>query len=763
LASTAFRPVERRLRALAAVIAAIALLIAACGQAAAPSGTPASPSVSSAPSPTQASVANSLATVTLPDSAHVLATKTYGVVPVNQIVVVLADGQGKTAADALATALGGRVVGQLDFINAYQIQTAGTTEADLTAALATATATHGVSLAAPNQTVKFNAAPGEIWGTRISPLTDPVYAGDRGRDYGLIGVQTAWDYIRGSGMDLGPVQVGVVDSGLWGGSTEFNGGTRVEFTDPSAKLATPAQETNEDGTRSPDSSGGHGSGVNVLIGGTPPSNGGPVGVASVLNDNLTISNTNLFGAQYGTAYTAAEPNPADPTIAEDPNAPGKSYQFASLVAIMSQVNAGSTVINMSWGPSDYTKVNPSIPKIYRAFYERMLAEHPNVLFVATAGNDGRSMSGSQRYPGGFNLPNVVTVGNVNNDGTINESSNTAGPDFEVSLFAPGDKAVRGYDPVTGEIKNTYGGTSMATPQVTATAALLRSLNKDLTAAQIKDIITRTAVNKDGTMVLAVDEAVRAVINLNRDAAGLPPLSKEELLGGGVVDAVAVPEAGTPGAYTVRGIVKATGAKGVDLNIGVADGEVTSGEEPTHLDAAGEATWTVKLDPPDAGKITVSRLDNQAGSLISIENIDVNGNWAGTFTLTDITLDAAAQAQAKDQGCDLSILEALKGQALPMTLDLNVDQGQTGTSTYEIDTSSIKGADGKSTTPTPQEAPVTYTGSLLTFKLAATSGAVTKMTGVVSQSAATATINGTISISGKGYTAKAVWTVTKSGA
>ena len=151
------------------------------------------------------------------------------------------------------------------------------------------------------------------------------------------------------------------------------------------------------------------------------------------------------------------------------------------------------------------------------------------------------------------------------------------------------------------------------------------------------------------MILAVDEAVRAVIDMNREAAGLPLLTKEELLGGGVIDAVAVPVAGTPGVYTVRGIVKAVNDKGVDLNVTVADGEVTSGDEPAHLDAAGEATWTVKLDPPDAGKITVSRLDNKAGSLISIENIDVNGAWAGTFTLTEITLDEATQAASQGSG------------------------------------------------------------------------------------------------------------------
>ena len=426
---------------------------------------------------------------------------------------------------------------------------------------------------------------------------------------------------------------------------------------------------------------------------------------------------------------------------------------------MNQVKAGSTVINMSWGPKDPVKTDPAVPKIYRAFFDRMLREHPDVMFVAAAGNQGLSADGSQMYPGGFNLPNVMTVGNVTNDGTIWKSSNTAGNDFEVSIFAPGHQAVRGYNPDTGEVKNLYGGTSMAAPQVTATAALLRSLNKDLTAEQIKKIITTTATKKDGTMVLSVDEAVRAVIDINRDLAGLPRLSKEELLGGGVVDAVAVPVAGTSGAYTVRGIVKAVNSKGVDLGITVADGEVTSGDEPAHLDAAGDATWTVTLDPPDKGTITVSRLDNKAGSQIAIETIDVNGAWAGT----SVVMDPATEQKAKEQGCDAAVLQALLGKPLPMTLDLSVDPDSTGTSTYWIDLSSFKDSEGKATTSEPQTVPVTYKGNLLTLKLDDSSGAATSMTGSVIRSGGVATINGVVSVSGEGYSAKAVWTVTKTGA
>ncbi len=751
---------QSRWRRLAAAAATLALVIAACGQAPGSSGAPASTSAGATAAPTPAPTPAAIATVAVPDQARVVDTKAFGTVPVNQVIVVLADGNGPADAEALASDLGGRVVGQMDFLNAYQIETSGTTEADLVAALAKARGTAGVTLAAPNQGVSPDEEPGEIWGTRISPMTDPPYnSGGNADGYGLIGVSTAWDYIRGSEMDLELVQVGVVDSGLYTGTNEFDGGTRVTFTESEANLSDPQKQTNDDDSVSDDPSGGHGSGVNVIIG-ADSDDSGPAGIASVLGDKLTISNTNLWASDYGTEWTAAAPDPDDPSIVQYPG--GSTYQFADLVAIMNQVKAGSTVINMSWGPSDYTKTDPNVPKIYQAFYERMAKEHPEVLFVATAGNDGvKGMTGGHRYPGGFAVPNLITVGNVNNDATINESSNTAGEGFEVSIFAPGHQAVRGYNKDTGEVKNLYGGTSMAAPQVTAAAALLRSLNKNLTAAQIKDIITNSATEKNGVAVLAVDEAVLAVINLNCDEAGIPRIDKETLLGRAVVDAVATPN-DAPGIYTVQGIVASAGTKGVDLDITIADGDVTSGDEPASLEAAGAAVWTVKLDPPDAGVITVRRLDNKAGSRITIETIDVNGSWAGTFTLTSVVVDPEVAAQAEEQGCDLALLQALEGKALPMTLDLSVEPNSAGTSTYWIDVSSLKDSEGKSLESDPQEAPVTYAGNLLTFKLDDSSGAATSMSGTVSRSGATLTIKGAVSIKGEGYSASGAWTVTKAG-
>ena len=43
-------------------------------------------------------------------------------------------------------------------------------------------------------------------------------------------------------------------------------------------------------------------------------------------------------------------------------------------------------------------------------------------------------------------------------------------------------------------------------------------------------------------------------------------------------------------------------------------------------AAGDATWTIKPDLPGTGTITVSRLDNRAGSRITLDQISGEWEW-----------------------------------------------------------------------------------------------------------------------------------------
>ncbi len=97
---------------------------------------------------------------------------------------------------------------------------------------------------------------------------------------------------------------------------------------------------------------------------------------------------------------------------------------------------------------------------------------------------------------------------------------------------------------------------------------------------------------------------------------------------------------------MRGIVQATGDKGADVSVSVEGGAITDRRHPRHIAQAGELGWTVKLDT-DKGVISVHRLDNGAGSRITIEKIDISGSWKGTLTFSEINLDPEAQKQAEE--------------------------------------------------------------------------------------------------------------------
>ena len=144
-------------------------------------------------------------------------------------------------------------------------------------------------------------------------------------------------------------------------------------------------------------------------------------------------------------------------------------------------------------------------------------------------------------------------------------------------------------------------------------------------------------------------------------------------------------------------------------------------------------------------------------------MDINGTWTGTLTFTDIAADAAAQKEAKDQGCDLAILEALRGKALPMTLDLTADKAGVGEGTFVIDTTSINPVEGS--TPSPPE-PVTlqltFAKGLITFDFGdqCGGGSSCAMSGTPAVVAGVDTIEGTMGVKGSGYSAAAEWTVTR---
>jgi len=700
-----------------------------------------------------------VAETALPDRATLIATEEWGEVPASQVIIVLNEGAERSDAERVAAELGGSVVGEVAFVNLYQIEFPGATEDDLRAAIAAAEGDDAVDYAYPNSEIQLDE---EIWGIRSDPYSDPAYAGDAGAGYAAIGVSRAWAYIRGSGADLSPVHVGIVDDGLYrpgsGGESEFGGDVNIGFPDPDAgELSAPNTENTSGGTTA-SPSGSHGTAVATIIGANA-NNTGASGIAAPLGSNLTMSMINQYSGKYGDKVTTEDPDDPTKQVWYD----GKSYSVGALVAITKQIEAGATIINCSWGN---VNADPRDVETYRRFFTKMADEHPDVLFVCSAGNTGTALDGSKRYPSGLSLPNMITVGALDNDGQTATYSSKSSDNYEVTLATPATGAVVGVNANGTAVRED--GTSFAAPQVAAAAAILRSVNPDLTAGQIKDILVSTArttypsasgdddsartVSDDvGGRVLAVDAAVLQVINDQRESEGLDPIDAEWLEALGIIDAVAV--TGDIGAYTVRGIITAAGEDGAELEITVSgeDAEI-EGDSVQTLSEAGEVEWNVSL-PEDKGVITVTRLDTGAKSVITIDKIDINGTWTGTFTFTSITI--TDEQAAEDQGCSMALLQDLVGKPIPMTLDVSVDEEGQGTAVMVLDASAID----ENATSDPSTLGISYSGRTIAFDVSEASG-ISAMVATVSRNGTQLAMKGSIDGGGPGYAISASFALGK---
>ncbi|WJY41012.1 S8 family serine peptidase [Streptomyces sp. P9-2B-2] len=142
------------------------------------------------------------------------------------------------------------------------------------------------------------------------------------------------------------------------------------------------------------------------------------------------------------------------------------------------VDHGAKVINMSFaGPYALTENEKSAISY---------AVKKDVLLVAGSGNEGTS---KPSYPAA--APGVLAVGAVAEDGKVLGESNY-GP--HIRLIAPGEKI---YSAGTSMKYRQATGTSDSTAYVSAAAALVRSKFPDLTAGQVANRLTKTAITPDG--------------------------------------------------------------------------------------------------------------------------------------------------------------------------------------------------------------------------------------------------------------------------
>ena len=283
---------------------------------------------------------------------------------------------------------------------------------------------------------------GELWGLNNTGQLGGVVDAD-------IDAVEAWDVTTGSSE----IVVGVIDTGI-----DYNHPDLIDniWTNP-GEIA--GNGIDDDGNgyiddihgwdflnddNDPMDEDDHGTHVAGTIGAVGNNNLGVVGVSQ----NVSLMALKFLGATGGSTSGAIE-----------------AIEYANT---MKRMGTNVVMTNNSWGGGGFSATLESA-------IENAL--DLDILFVAAAGNDGSSLGS---FPAAYDVDNIISVAATDRFDQLASFSNF-GPEFA-------DLAAPGVDVLSTTPNNTYStfsGTSMASPHVAGSLALLAANEPDLTALELK--------------------------------------------------------------------------------------------------------------------------------------------------------------------------------------------------------------------------------------------------------------------------------------
>jgi subtilisin family serine protease/PKD repeat protein len=202
--------------------------------------------------------------------------------------------------------------------------------------------------------------------------------------------------------------------------------------------------------------GGHGTHVAGTIGAV--GNNG-IGVTGVSQD-VSMIGCRFLGAEGGTTSGAIE---------------CLNYMLA-----VKSSGVNIKVTNNSWGGGGYSA----------ALVSAIQANNDaGILFVAAAGNSATDNDAGAFYPSNYDVANVLAIASTTNKDKMSGFSQWGLT--TVDMGAPGSDIASTYPAALNGGNTGYvwmSGTSMATPYVTGAAALLASIDENMTVAEMKQIL-----------------------------------------------------------------------------------------------------------------------------------------------------------------------------------------------------------------------------------------------------------------------------------
>lgn len=113
-------------------------------------------------------------------------------------------------------------------------------------------------------------------------------------------------------------------------------------------------------------------------------------------------------------------------------------------------------------------------------YEQLLLNNPDVLFIQSAGNNGKVFTSNQKGSTGKDIPNRIIVGAISTKGSMADYSNYG--DL-VDIYADGFYT---YEDTQTHCKICFTGTSLAVPKVVSKVIQMMNENKALNVHNIKN-------------------------------------------------------------------------------------------------------------------------------------------------------------------------------------------------------------------------------------------------------------------------------------
>jgi subtilisin family serine protease len=129
------------------------------------------------------------------------------------------------------------------------------------------------------------------------------------------------------------------------------------------------------------------------------------------------------------------------------------------------------VISASWGSRQKSK---ALEDVIRK------AGEADILFVAASGNDSENADRTPHYPANFQLPNIISVAALDRRDQLASFSNYGAKNVHVA--APGKEILSTW--LDGKYEE-HSGTSMATPFVAGVAALVLSVEPNLSVKELR--------------------------------------------------------------------------------------------------------------------------------------------------------------------------------------------------------------------------------------------------------------------------------------